>query len=129
MSAVACCKYCHISSINLEEGLLKTHTNTASEIITGLVEYKGMLALASGIIPVQEKLSFHVAKAICNADPTEGGKKATHKTNSGLCYQTEPDIQYTLHLQTLCRTTADPCHQGSSQPGSPKANSEPLRVM
>lgn len=104
------------------------HTNTASEIITGLGEYKGMLALASGIIPVQGKLSFRIVKAICNADPT-GGEKATHKPNSGLCYQTEPDIQYTLHLQTLCRGTADPCHQGSSQPGSPQTNSEPPRVM
>lgn len=80
MSAVAYCKYCHISSINLEERPLKMHTNTASEIITGLEEYKGMLALASGIIPVQGKLSFCIAKAICNADPTGGKKLHTKQT-------------------------------------------------
>lgn len=87
MSAVACCEYHCISSIGLEERPLTTHTNTASEIITGLGACKGTQALASGIIPVQGKLAFCGAKAICNADPTEGGGRKRH-TNQTVVYVT-----------------------------------------
>lgn len=85
-------------------------TQTAPEITLDW-EWKGMQALASGIIPGQGKLSFCVAKAICNADPTEGGKSLHTKQTGGSItgYPTPGNAP---------RSQRDLGHQGS-QPGSP----------
>lgn len=78
-----------------------------------------MQASASGIIPVQGKLSFHRAEAIRNADPTKEG--ATHEPGSGT-----PCKMGQTPSPACCRAGAEPCQQGSSQPhGSQPHGSQP----
>lgn len=57
--------------------------------------------MASGIIRVQGKLSFCIAKAICNADPTE--RKKNLYTNQTVVYVTRQS-QISNTLRTFKRS-------------------------
>lgn len=86
MSAAACCKSYHISSISLEETPLKMHTNTASEIITGLGVREHKLWLLELSLC---KESFRLrSKSHLQCRSYRGGRKTNLHRNQTVVYVT-----------------------------------------